>query len=250
MASTMFERSAGLKRRRHAAFGGPAGCDTGRCERQPIGVTSTGTPPVKRYQARFKGRAIKAKKESGMAADENGPTGNNEATEGANVDKIRDILFGSQMREYEKRFARLEEQVAKSLESMREDVKKRVDSLEAFTQQELDSLGQRLKNEKGERVEGLKEVTSELRSIASSLEKKLSQMEEEMAAGQGDLRTRILEQSKSLSNDIDRVKKEISTAMDREVQTLRAEKTDRAALADLFNEFALRLTNEFTLPEK
>ena len=185
-----------------------------------------------------------------MAADENGPTGNNEATEGANVDKIRDILFGSQMREYEKRFARLEEQVAKSLESMREDVKKRVDSLEAFTQQELDSLGQRLKNEKGERVEGLKELTSELRGIANSLEKKLSQMEEEMAAGQGDLRTRILEQSKSLSNDIDRVKKEISTAMDREVQTLRAEKTDRAALADLFNEFALRLTNEFTLPEK
>ena len=29
--------------------------------------------------------------------------------EGANVDKIRDILFGSNMREYEKRFARLEE---------------------------------------------------------------------------------------------------------------------------------------------
>src|SRR5271157_3343720 len=33
---------------------------------------------------------------------------NGELREGANVDKIRDILFGSNMREYEKRFARLE----------------------------------------------------------------------------------------------------------------------------------------------
>jgi hypothetical protein len=33
---------------------------------------------------------------------------NGEIREGANVDKIRDILFGSQMRDYEKRFARLD----------------------------------------------------------------------------------------------------------------------------------------------
>ena len=53
-----------------------------------------------------------------------------EGGEGANVDKIRDILFGSQMREYEKRFTRLEEQVAKSLDGIREDMKKRLDALE------------------------------------------------------------------------------------------------------------------------
>jgi len=185
-----------------------------------------------------------------MAAHENPSGANNEAPEGANVDKIRDILFGSQMREYEKRFTRLEEQVAKSLDGIREDVKKRLDALEAFTQQEVDSVSARLKNEKGERVEGLKELTSELRGIAKSLEKKLSQMEEQMAEAQGDLRARILEQSKGLSNEIDKAKKEFSAALDREVQTLRSEKTDRAALADLFNEIALRLNNEFTLPEK
>jgi hypothetical protein len=46
------------------------------------------------------------------------------------------------------------------------------------------------------------------------------------------------------------MKKEISAVVDREVQTLRSEKTDRAALADLFNELALRLNNGLTLPEK
>ncbi|MFI5095659.1 MAG: hypothetical protein ACHQIK_19695, partial [Candidatus Acidiferrales bacterium] len=49
---------------------------------------------------------------------------NGELREGANVDKIRDILFGSNMREYEKRFARLEERLTKSSDALREDLKK------------------------------------------------------------------------------------------------------------------------------
>ncbi|MGA9594256.1 MAG: hypothetical protein WBS18_14245, partial [Candidatus Acidiferrales bacterium] len=48
-----------------------------------------------------------------------------EKGEGANVDKIRDILFGSQMRDYEKRFARLEESVTKALDTLRDDTTKR-----------------------------------------------------------------------------------------------------------------------------
>ena len=40
-----------------------------------------------------------------------------ESAEGANVDKIRDILFGSQMRDYEKRFSRLEDNVTKAIET-------------------------------------------------------------------------------------------------------------------------------------
>ena len=44
--------------------------------------------------------------------------GNGELREGQNVDKIRDILFGNQMRDYEKRFARLEERVTKASEAL------------------------------------------------------------------------------------------------------------------------------------
>src|SRR5271156_6994708 len=86
-----------------------------------------------------------------------------ETHEGANVDKIRDILFGSQMRDYDKRFSRLEERLAKAAEALRDDLKKRFDSLESFVQQEVESLHQRLKTEKSERVETLKEITREKR---------------------------------------------------------------------------------------
>src|SRR6516165_2538276 len=83
---------------------------------------------------------------------------NGEMREGANVDKIRDILFGANMREYEKRFARLEERLTKSSEALRDDLKKRFEALESYVKDELESLGSRLKAEKAERSENLKEL--------------------------------------------------------------------------------------------
>ncbi len=121
---------------------------------------------------------------------------NGELREGANVDKIRDILFGSNMREYEKRFARLEERLTKSSDALRDDLKKRFDTLESYVREEIEALGQRLKNEKAERTEALKELTRESRDSAKTLEKKLSQLEDSLESAQGDLRSRILEQSK------------------------------------------------------
>src|SRR6185295_6529950 len=64
---------------------------------------------------------------------------------GGNVDKIRDILFGTQMRDYEKRFVRLEERLLKESADLREDVKRRFDSLEIYVKKELESLTDRLK---------------------------------------------------------------------------------------------------------
>lgn len=175
---------------------------------------------------------------------------NGEVREGQNVDKIRDILFGSQMRDYEKRFVRLEERLAKASDALRDDLKKRFDSLESFVQQEMEALGQRLKTEKGERADALKELTRETRDGAKSLEKKLSQLEEQLSSAQGDLRSRILDQSKSLGNEIRKAQTEMEAALEREVEALRHEKTDRETLGDLFSELGLRLKGELELPEK
>lgn len=180
--------------------------------------------------------------------EKNAPNG--EVREGANVDKIRDILFGSNMREYEKRFARLEDRLTKSSEALRDDLKKRLDTLESYVREEIESLGQRLKSEKGERTEALKELIRESRESSKALEKKLAQLEDALQSAQGDLRLRILEQSKLLSGQIQKSKEELQAALDSEAETLRNEKTDRAALADLFTEVALRLKDELELPEK
>src|SRR5271168_1136014 len=189
--------------------------------------------------------------QSVMAANtEDKNIANGEIREGANVDKIRDILFGSQMRDYEKRFTRLEERLAKASDALRDDLKKRFDSLESFVQQEMDALGQRLKTEKGERADALKELTRETRDSAKSLEKKLSQLEEQLSSAQGDLRSRILEQSKSLGDEIRKAQTEMEEEREREGEARWYEKTGRETLGDLFGELGMRLKGELELPEK
>jgi len=186
-----------------------------------------------------------------MSAHDEEPTpGNGDIREGANVDKIRDILFGSQMRDYDKRFVRLEERLAKASDALRDDLKKRFDSLEAFVQQEVESLHQRLRTEKSERVETLKELTRETRESSRALENRLSQLDEHLVAAQGDLRARILDQSKALLNEIQKSHSEMESTLEREAETLRNDKTDRATLADLLTEMALRLKGELELPGK
>jgi hypothetical protein len=62
------------------------------------------------------------------------PSPDGDKHEAANVDKIRDIIFGSQMRDYEKRLSRLDERLTADALALREDTKKRIDTLEAFVE--------------------------------------------------------------------------------------------------------------------
>src|ERR1700723_3007858 len=144
-------------------------------------------------------QGIKSPKKRGRkmasAAKDPNPSGK-EAPEGANVDKIRDILFGSQMRDYEKRFVRLEDNATKAIEGLCEDMTKRLATLGGILRQEGDFRSTRLKSEKSERTEGLKEISREIKDGTKIIEKKLSQLEEQMSDGQSELRAKFLAHSK------------------------------------------------------
>jgi hypothetical protein len=64
------------------------------------------------------------------------------------IKKIRDILFGSNMSEYERRFEILEQKLSKSLEEARLDNEKRLQLLEDYVKQELQALQEKLETEK------------------------------------------------------------------------------------------------------
>jgi chromosome segregation ATPase len=167
-----------------------------------------------------------------------------------NVDKIRDILFGSQMRDYEKKFGRLEARLAGETAELREEIKRRFASLEAYVKNELAALADQLKLEKGERAEANKDLARELKENAKAWEKKASQIDEQMAKALRDLRQHVLEETKRLTDEMEQKHKMVSAALDNEGQELRASLTDRLALADLFAEVSLRLKNEFKVPAK
>ena len=86
-----------------------------------------------------------------------------------NIDKIREIIFGSNMRDYETRFARLEEALRKESQDMREAMRQRLETLESFVHKELAALEGRLKNERDERSENHLRLTNDLSTASAGI---------------------------------------------------------------------------------
>ncbi|GJL50759.1 hypothetical protein [Candidatus Nitrospira salsa] len=166
----------------------------------------------------------------------------------ASLDKVRDILFGAQSREYEKRFTRLEERLLKEAAELRNDLKSRFDSLEQYVRNEVESLTSRMKNEQKEKTESLSELSRELGHLGKLLQERVTKLDDQTIQGQRELRQQALEQHKNLSQEIQQKSTDLSVMFENAIEELRGEKLDRASLAEMFMESALRLNNDFKLP--
>jgi hypothetical protein len=184
-----------------------------------------------------------------------GPNGQSESINGAdaqpdagNIEKIRDILFGGQMRDYDRRFSRVEEQLIKESLNLREDTRKRFEGLEAFIKSEFAALSERLQAEQRTRDDAVQGLWRGVQELNQSISGKLADLHDGTTRAQSDLRQQILDQSKALSDEIRSKQDEVTAMLQREVADLTDAKTDRSALANLFTEMAMRLNNDLKLP--
>lgn len=166
-------------------------------------------------------------------------------TNAGNVDKIRDILFGTQMRDYEQRFSRLEEGLRKESQEIRETTRRHLEALESFVHKELAAIESRLHTEREERSEGQTRLASDLSAASASIHRKIGEVENQEAQAKREIRNDLLQQSKELSDAIQSKGEELAAMLERRSQELQHAKTDRAALASLFSEVSLRLTDQF-----
>jgi hypothetical protein len=171
-----------------------------------------------------------------------------DAAGGGSIDKVRDLLFGSQLRELDRRFARLEERLVKETNQLRQDMQVRLEALETYARKETDSLGDQLRAEHEDRVDAHDNLVRELKETAKSLERRTTALDEQGSKGQRELRQQMLEQHQRLSDDVRRRTDDLLATLTREAQALRSDKTDRSALAALLNEMAMRLTDELRVP--
>jgi hypothetical protein len=165
-----------------------------------------------------------------------------------NVDKIRDILFGSQMRDYESRFARLEETLVKETMEIRDTNKRRFDQLENYIKGELEALQNRLKAERDERSDKDGQQSRDLKDLGDNMSRRIRDLDDRETDSERKLRNDLLQQARDLTDEIRARHEEMASLVDKRVSELRDGKTDRAALASMFNEVALRLSDQFQIP--
>lgn len=165
-----------------------------------------------------------------------------------NVDQIRDILFGGQMRDYERRFQELNARLEADLARLRDTQDKRLAQIDKRIDDQLEKLGKLVRQEVQDRNGAVDDLESRLQQAARTargeINNALEGLAHELAASDERLRNAIADLHASASARAS----DTESALSRTGEQLRAEKVGREDLAALLSEFALRLKGEFDLP--
>jgi archaellum component FlaC len=165
-----------------------------------------------------------------------------------NVDKIREILFGGQMRDYEERFSDLEGRLTKNIELISSNFEKRMDRLDTFAKREIDKLAEQVKEERKARRDDGKQDSKEFKELAQQVESWCAELEEQIGTETQELRGVLQEQGEELSGMINDTHEQLSKSLATETRNLADGKLAREDMAALLTEVALRLKKDSKLP--
>lgn len=165
-----------------------------------------------------------------------------------NVDKIRDILFGGQMRDYDRRFNELEQRLAKENQRVADEVSSRLDKLDTYIKKEIDRIAEKSKQEKKDRLDAEKSLDQSLQKSAKDLLNAIGNVDESLTENCAELRKDLHDQSQEFEKNLNQSKADLEYDLDTKSKELHELKVSRDELAGFFNEIALRLNKEFNLP--
>lgn len=162
--------------------------------------------------------------------------------EAAEIDKVRDILFGSQMAGVEKRFAQLEERINTQIEALGRQTAKHFKEIETLIQKQDAALTGRLDSEQSERNQGAEalslEITDAKEAISNSIATQAEQQAQEIKA----VNKQLKELSNDLSDEIHIQQVEAAKNLEAAVEKLDEDKLARKVLSQLLVEMAERLS--------
>jgi chromosome segregation ATPase len=154
------------------------------------------------------------------------------------VDKIRDLLFGNQMQDYDRRFSKLEERFHQRFKEVETDTARNLGAFETNSKKQIESLSNQLREEKDARSDADKETERTLREQNQSLEKRLRSISDQLNQLERDMADRLTMEAQALRDEIKRRNEDTQHTLEKMFAELGNVKTDRNLLAGLFVEVA------------
>jgi DNA repair exonuclease SbcCD ATPase subunit len=168
----------------------------------------------------------------------------NGGPESSGVDKMRELLFGNQMQDYDKRFSIMEDRFQQRLRDLEGESSRSLSSLETTMKKQLESVAGQFREEKDLRADADKELERNLRDHTQALEKRLAQVSDQLARQERDFTDRLAHEVQGLREEIRRRQEDSRATMERMFSELSNVKTDRNLLAGLFVEIAKCLNQD------
>lgn len=166
-----------------------------------------------------------------------------------NIDQIRDIIFGSHLREYNSRFEKLES----DLSNVHQELRDRIHELKVSFTTELriavEALEKKLRAQQttseAERNDLRQQIERLNRKSSSSIEKLTEDLEQASAT----LREEIIETKDKLQEDARSLRLYVQEELERRLSALSGNKVSRDDMAEILFELGMRLKGTEFVPE-
>jgi len=182
--------------------------------------------------------------QAALAAQAALATRGNGSADTTGVDKMRELLFGNQMQDYDKRFAVMEERFQQRLRDLESESTRSLGGLESTIKKQLESVAGQFREEKDLRADADKELERSLRDHTQALEKRLAQVSDQLARQERDFTERLNHEVQALRDEMRRRQDDMRATTERMFAELSNVKTDRNLLAGLFVEIAKCLNQD------
>lgn len=165
-------------------------------------------------------------------------------SEAENVDTIRDILFGSQMREFDRKFNQLEKNIASDIEAMRKENSNQMNSLQSFIESEISILSSRISGSEQSQIDELDKLDSTIHKHLEKIESKISTTNTTLDKLSHESSQKFLKQSQDFTTNLSEQMKDARERMDGHRDELSSAKVDRAFLSELLNGVAMQINSD------
>jgi hypothetical protein len=165
-------------------------------------------------------------------------------TETVGIDKIRDLLFGNQMQDYDRRFTKLEERFLQRFKDVESETARTLSAFESNAKKHVDSLASQFRDEKDQRVDGDKDLERTLRDQTQGIEKRVRAISDQLSQLERDMADRFTQELQGLRDEIKRKNEDMRLVVEKMFAEVNNVKTDRNLLAGLFMEVAKCLSQD------
>lgn len=166
-----------------------------------------------------------------------------------NIDQIRDILFGSQLRDYNTRL----DQVESTVSVLQQEIRDRTDELKQSMFKEIqavvDAMEKKIKSMTLKDNEEKIEIRQQLDRLSKRLSANVTTLDETIDKQTSALRDDLTSSREKLQGDILDLRNQIFDELDKRIANLTKSKVARSDMAEILFEVGLRLKGSEFVPE-
>ncbi|HLO51667.1 MAG TPA: hypothetical protein VK211_24860 [Kamptonema sp.] len=166
-----------------------------------------------------------------------------------NIDQIRDIIFGAQLRDYDNRFDRIESDVS----MLQQDMQTRLEQVKTVLTTELraafDSFEKKIKSINSSTQEDTADLRQQIDRLNRKFSSSIEALDEAIDNQTGSIRDDFSLSRDKLQEDIRSLKTQIFEELDRRFSVLREVKVSRDDMAEILFELGMRLKGTEFVPE-